>query len=210
MSTKKKKTLNPAVVYTSEAGLRGGLNELVTLKLEVVKADASTSLAVTKLNEITAEANKPKLERIAVLESSIALYCTNHRAELFPNDDPKSKTYENATVGFRFGTHSVGLLIEKDTDALAAMRIESAVDEATEARLEGDESVESLAWLADFIVMKPALDKKRLLSKRDQLTKAQIQKLRDLGVIFEQSENFFIDPIAEQADRVTKTIADAA
>ena len=205
---KKKSKLVATVLYTSEEGMRGGLNDLIATQLEITRAKSRHQLAITSLNEAHEEALAPKLERVAILESSIALFCINHRATWLPAEGPKSKKFENAEVGFRFNPHSVSLTLPDDTEALVALRIESTVDQREEERaaavMASEPMPAPLDWLMEFVVMKPTIDKKRLLAKREQLTLEQHNQLKALGITFTQVEQFFIEPDPELVARSTQ------
>ena len=205
--SRKKSDAPLAIIYTSEDGMRGALNELVELQLNVKATDAAHKEYIVSLNTVNDDMLAPKRERIAMLESGIALFCHSHRAELFPKDDPKSKSYENGTVGFRFDPHSVSTVVPGDTEAIIALRMMAAADEVEEKNAEAAlEVVPNLEWLREFVVMKPTLDKKRLLARREQLTAEQHAKLKELGVGFVQEEKFYIEPAADAASRLSKPV----
>ena len=75
-----------------------------------------------------------------MLESSVQLFCVNHREALF-NEEKKSKEFANATIGFRLNPTSVGKRITKDTFEAIALRMDET------------------KWGEQYVDWKPSLNK---------------------------------------------------
>ena len=183
---RKKRTTAIHLVLSTEEAMVGALNRHAELALVLKEEDAAHEVKVAALNTGHTEATQQRREELGQLETSIHLYATVHRAELFP-DDKKSKEYANAVIGFRLNPPSVETLLPKESEATVALRLEA------------------LPWGEPYVkVGKVTLNKDAL--KRDRLTLTP-EQLAQAGLTFAQAENFFIEPTAKMGDRVTKEVA---
>ena len=173
-----------ALVLTSEDAMVGTLNRYVELKLSIAAATAEHEREVAELNSAFDDAIQANREELAMLESSVQLFCVNHREALFTGEK-KSKDFANATVGFRLNPPSVGKRLSKDTYEAIALRMDET------------------EWGAPYVDWKPSLDKPALLRDRAQLTELQ---LREAGIRFDQDEVFFIEPSSEAIERSKATV----
>lgn len=174
-----------ALVLTSEDAMVGTLNRYVELKLALAGATAAHEQEVAELNSAFDDAIQGDRQELAMLESSVQLFCVNHREALFPAEK-KSKEFANATVGFRFNPTSVGKRIARDSFEAIALRMDET------------------EWGAPYVDWKPSLDKTALLRDRAELTELQ---LREAGIRFDQDECFFIEPSSAAIER-SKTSVD--
>lgn len=186
----KKKVTQAALVLVSEPAMLGTLNRYIGIRLELARRTAAHAEAVARLNASFEEAGDVQQLRgeMAVLESSVALFATNHRSTLFP-EGKKSKEYENATIGFRDDPPSVAKLISGDTFEAICLRLEE------------------LDWGTQYVEWKPALQKAALLRDRANLGEEQ---LKEAGIKFLQEEQFFITPKSEIADRAAVPVREVA
>lgn len=177
-----------ALVLTSEEAMVGTLNRYVELKLAIAGATAAHEQEVAELNSAFDDAVQADRQELAMLESSVQLFCVNHREALFPGQPgsgKKSKEFANATVGFRLNPTSVGKRIAKDTFEAIALRMDET------------------EWGTPYVDWKPSLDKEALLRDRAQLTELQ---LREAGLRFDQEEFFFIEPSSDAIERSKATV----
>jgi hypothetical protein len=177
------------LLLASEDGLSAALDRYKQVKLELAKAKADTEQKIAKIKTDAALAYAPLAVEVLQLEGSIALFARNNKDTLF--HDPKSREYPNAKVGFAFNPTSVGRILgDDDTDAAIALRLEA------------------LEWGDPYIDYKgPLLNKEALLRDRGQLTAKQ---LAEAGILFEQTERFFIDLKSESAEGVTTKVESEA
>lgn len=175
-----------ALVLTSEEAMLGTLNRYVELKLAIAGATAAHEQEVAELNSAFDDAVQADRQELAMLESSVQLFCVNHREALF-SGDKKSKEFANATVGFRNNPPSVGKRITRDSFEAIALRMDET------------------EWGEPYIVWKPSLDKEMLLRDRAQLTELQ---LREAGLRFDQDEFFFIEPSSAAIERSKASVAE--
>lgn len=184
MSEKKKKSKTPAIVINTEDGLAASVNRYVDLQLRLKEAKAIHDQNVASLN---AEFDSQTSDMVMEIESLITgcqLYCDRNRV-LFP-EGSKSRSYRNATVGFRLNPPKVDKILAKDTW------------EAIAARLNAVE------WGKPFLHFKdPTVNKDALLANRANLTTEQLQLV---GVSFAQGETFFIEPAFEGAPAVAVSL----
>lgn len=173
-----------ALVLTSEDAMVGTLNRYVELKLALAGAAAAHEQEVAGLNSAFDDAVQSDRQELAMLESSVQLFCVNHREALF-GGEKKSKDFANATVGFRLNPTSVGKRVGKDTFEAIALRMDET------------------EWGAPYIDWQPKLDKAALLRDRAQLTELQ---LREAGIRFDQDEFFFIEPSSDAIERSKATV----
>lgn len=179
MSTKKKKATRPHLLLASEEAMLGALNRYCTLRLDVERRTAKHERDIAKLNTEFDESIQSDREELAGLETSLQLFAQNHREKLF--NEPKSRSYPNAVLGFRISPPSVGRVVEKEKWDIIAER------------------VESLPWGEPYVKEgKPSLNKEAILRDRQSLTQEQ---LAEAGLKIEQGETFFIEPTAASADR---------
>src|SRR4051794_5899672 len=89
MPKNKRKLTTAALVLTSEDAMIGTLNRYVELKLKIAEATAAHDREVAELHTAFDDAIQEEREELAVLESTIQLYCVNNRATLFA--EKKSK-----------------------------------------------------------------------------------------------------------------------
>jgi phage host-nuclease inhibitor protein Gam len=175
-----------ALVLTSEDAMVGTLNRYVELKLSIAAAATAHEKEVAELNSAFDDAIQENRQELAMLESSVQLFCVNHREALFAGER-KSKEFANATVGFRSNPPSVGKRISKDTFEAIALRMNET------------------EWGEPYVVWTAALDKPALLRDRAQLTELQ---LREAGLRFESDEFFFIEPSSDAIARSKATISE--
>ena len=187
MSKTAKKT-RPHLLLISEDAMLGALNQYITLRLDVERRTAKHERDVAELNAAFDEKIQADREQLGALETSLQLFAENHRATLFTA--PKSRSYPNATLGFRMCPPAVERIVAKEKwDVIA-------------------ERVEQLAWGEPYIKPgKPALNKDAILRDRALLSFGQ---LNEAGLKVEQAEIFFIEPTADSADRHTVTVNAAA
>jgi phage host-nuclease inhibitor protein Gam len=179
----RRKITTAALVLMSDDAMIGTLNRYVELKLKIAEATAAHDREVAELNSAFDDAVQQEREELAVLESSVQLYCVNNRAKLF--SDKKSRDYPNATIGFRLGNYSVGKRVAKDTFEAIALRLDE------------------LPWGEPYVEWKPSLKKDVLLRDRAQLSEEQ---LKAAGIRFEQDEFFFIEPSSQAIERSKKPV----
>ncbi len=163
----------------------GALNRYVELRLSLVQAEANHQARVAELNSGFDYLVQASRDELASLETSLQLFAEGRKEELFK--EPKSREYANATLGFRLSPPAVGKRVSKDTFEAIGLRLEN------------------LPWGEPYCTYKgPVVDKEALLRDRAQLTEEQ---LKEAGICFEQTENFFIEPKAAAAEPVRKETA---
>lgn len=179
---RKKTAKTPHILLATEVAMIGALNRHAEITLRLKSEDAAHEEQIAGLNTLHAESTQTLRDELATLEGSIQLYCVNNRAQLFPNEK-KSKDYDNATIGFRLNPHSVGTVISKESMETIALRLDK------------------LEWGKAYVTWKPSVNKDYLLRDRLTLTAGQLQ---EAGIKFVQGEQFFIEPAADAADRISK------
>lgn len=183
---KKQKPIVSIILIASKEAMIGALNRYAEISIAVAEANAKHELAVAALNAAHDEAMQPYREEMGSLETSLQLYAENHRDTLF-EEGKKSLELGNAVIGFRLTPFSVQKRITKDTFGAIALRLEG------------------LPWGDPYYSYKePEVNKDALLRDQAQLTEEQ---LKEAGIKFSQTENFFIDLKAESAEGVRKEVA---
>jgi phage host-nuclease inhibitor protein Gam len=180
----KRKFTAAALIVSSEDAMIALLNRYVELGLNLAKRQAVHAARIAKLNSDFDEAAQADREELAMLESSVQLYCVNHREQLF-SDNKKSQSFANATIGFRDNPPSVGKRIKRDSFEAIALRLDA------------------LSWGEKYVEWKASIRKDALLRDRAQLTEAQQAAA---GIRFDQEEVFYIDPSAEAIERSKKPV----
>ena len=174
MSKKTKKNPAPHILITSDTGLEAAINQYVETQLSLLRRRAKQERAIAELSAAHAAENAADEGDIVSLETGITLYCTTHRAELFPDETKaKSREFGNATVGFRLHPEALALIVPKDTWVRVAERLEAT------------------AWGEKYVSWKPSVDKDAMKKDRADITAAQ---LAEAGVKYAQEESFFLEP----------------
>lgn len=174
MSKKNKKATTPHILITSDTGLEAAINQYVETQLALLRRKAKQERVIAELAAAHAAENSANETDIVSLETAITLYCTTHRAELFPDESKaKSREFGNATVGFRLHPEALALIVPKDTWVRVAERLD-----ATE-------------WGEKYVTWKPSVDKDAMKKDRAEITAAQ---LAEAGVKYAQEESFFLEP----------------
>src|SRR5436190_61373 len=113
---KKKKPTPPHAVIATETGLEAAINRYVDLSLTLLRRKAKQERALADLKAEHTKENFDEENELLGLESGIQLFCTGHRATLFPDESKaKSRDFGNAIVGFRLNPHAVSKIVDKDT-----------------------------------------------------------------------------------------------
>jgi phage host-nuclease inhibitor protein Gam len=186
-----KKQKNPRLfaVITTEEELASAVNRHVELSLKLQSMKATHEAAVAALNTEFDRQTADLVAQIGGLEASAQLFAETHR-ELFPeepNDGPRSRTYRNATVGFRWNPVKVEKRVNKDTFEAIAERL-------------GE-----LKWGAKYLrEFDPEVNKDALIQDQATLTEAQ---LAQAGIRFSRGETFFIKPVFDSVEAVRKEAA---
>ena len=182
----KKKPTAPHALISSEPGLIAAINRYVEARLDLTRRQARQEKRLAALKAEFARENAPFEVEALSLETGIQLYCTTHRTELFPDESQaKSRTYGNATVGFRLNPHSVSKVVGKDTWERIA------------GRLEG------LPWGRPFVEITRSVARAELLKHRADFND---QQLAAAGLKFEQGETFFLEPQSALLDAARKPV----
>lgn len=184
MSKQRKKITMAAMVLTSEDSMVGTLNRYVELKLTLAAATANHEKEVAELNSAFDNSVQAEREELAVLESSVQLYCVNHRKDLFPGEK-KSKEFANARIGFRSNPPSVGKRLSRDTFPAIALRLDET------------------GWGQAYVESTLSIDKEALLRDRAQIPE---ENLAAVGLRFDQDEFFFIEPSSDAIARSKATV----
>lgn len=189
MSTKKKKPARPFAVIHTEDELASAINRHVELSLSLEQRKAALDAVIARLNADFDEDTKELVLEIGALEASAQLFAETHR-ELFPEaaaDGPRSRTYRNATIGFRWNPVKVEKRVGRDTFEAIAKRLEA------------------LPWGEPY-VREPEVevDKDALIKDQANLTEAQ---LAQAGIKFSRGETFFIKPAFDSVEAVRKEAA---
>lgn len=189
MSKKAPKTPRLFTVIHTEEELAGAINRHVELKLQLQKKTAAHERRVAEANTEFDKDTAELVAEIGALESGAQLFAEQHR-ELFPEsakDGPRSRTYRNATIGFRWNPYRVTKRLAKDTFEAIAERLAA------------------LPWGGQFVRRPaPEVDKDALLRHQAELTE---QQLAQAGLKFERGEKFFIDPAFDSIDDTRKEAA---
>lgn len=187
---KKKKVTAATLVLHTEQAMIGTLNQYARTRHELNRLVAAHEAEVAALQAAFDEdENIVQLRaEMAVLESSVGLFATNHRVQLFP-EEKKSREYQVGTIGFRTDPPSVGLLLPKDTVGAVCDRLEET------------------DWGADFVGYEPKLQKAAILRERANLAEDQ---LKSVGLKIVQDEKFFIDLHSDALERIAKPVEAAA
>lgn len=187
--SKKTKTKPPFAVISTEDGLAAAANRYVELALKLQKKKAAHEQRIAEANSEFDRDTAELVAEIAGLEAGCQLFAESHR-ELFPEEateGPRSRTYRNASIGFRWNPVKVEKRVSKDTFEAIALRLAA------------------LPWGAAYLrEFDPEVDKDAL--KRDQANLTE-EQLAAAGLKFAQSETFFIDPVFESAEAVRKEAA---
>lgn len=184
--SKKKQTPAPHVAIATEAGLEAAINKYVDTSLTLLRRKAKQEKELAELKAKHAKANEDDETDVLSLETGIHLFCTTHRTLLFPDEAvAKSRTFGNATVGFRLNPEALDLILPKDTWVRVADRLAA------------------LPWGDPFYVEKRSVDKDAFHNHRVELTDAQ---LAEAGVKFIQGETFFLEPKSELLEAARKTV----
>lgn len=174
MSTKKKKQTAPHALISSELGLESAINRYVEASLALLRKQTKQAREIAALKAEHDEENRALETEIVSLETGVQLFCTMQRAVLFPDEEKaKSRTFGNATVGFRLNPWKVDKRLAKDTFDAIAQRVEAA------------------EWGEPFVNTVTTLNKDELLKHRADLTAEQLQLV---GIEFTQGETFFLEP----------------
>jgi phage host-nuclease inhibitor protein Gam len=179
--TKKEKSTPPIIV--SREAMESVVADVVRLKLERAGRQAIMEgqiASLTKKHEPGILELDKEIER---KEAGVYLFCTAHRATLFP----KVKSIETllATVGFELTPHSVEKRRKGDTWPTIAKRLLG------------------LDWGKAYVrEADPEVDKNALKNDRTKFTEEQ---LAIAGIKIEQDEIFFIRPKSEVAEATTVT-----
>lgn len=167
---------------TSPETLDARVADAVRLKLRRAALATELEAEIAALQKSRAGRIGGLDDAIAEVESEIRDYCVAHRAELFP----KLKSRDSLTAVFGF--------------ELTPPRVEPA-----SRRVTWKEVVTRLLrldWGRAYVrTPEPKPDKEALLSDREKLTAEQLVAA---GIKFEQDEQFFIRPKAEQAPDTTQ------
>lgn len=185
----KKKPAAPHALITSPLGLESAINLHVESSLSLLRRRAKQAKALAEMKAGHAEENRELESKVVGLETGIQLYCTTHRAELFPDEEKaKSRTIGNATVGFRLNPFKVDKLLANDTFTAIAERLEAA------------------DWGGAFVGWTLELKKDELLDHRADLTGAQLQQV---GIQFTQGETFFLEPDTDLLEAARKPVVES-
>jgi phage host-nuclease inhibitor protein Gam len=180
---KKNKIIVP-VIATKE-GLEASVADVVSLKINYATATAAMELEIVAVQKRHQNRILELAKQIEIKETSVQIYCEQHRAELFP--EKKSLDMLLATVGFELTPHRVEKRNSRDTWGKIALKLQA------------------LIWGEPYIrESDPDVDKNKLLSDRTNLTEDQLVQA---GIRFEQDENFFIKPKSEVAQGTVKQAA---
>lgn len=187
---KHKKTTAATLVLVTEQAMIGTLNQYALVRHELNRLTAAHEEAVAELQ--TAFDGDPNIVQLrgemAVLESSVALFADNNRAQLFP-EEKKSREYQVGTIGFRNDPPSVG------SSSRRTRRARSAI---ASWRPSGARN----SWSTS-----PRLQKAALLRERANLDEGQ---LKSVGLKFVQGGKFYIDLKSDAMERIAKPVEEVA
>lgn len=166
---------------TSPESLDASVAEACRLKLRLARSIAEMETQIAAVQKKFAAVHSQFNDRIAEVETDVQDYCAVHRAELFP--DKKSRETAAAIFGFELAKHRVIPANRKITWADVLLRLRTT------------------PWAHIYLRMRePEVNKEALIEDRDKLSVIQCWQL---GIAFEQREQFFIRPKSEIAEPTT-------
>lgn len=171
------------VKITSREGLEAVVADDVRNKIRFARVTAQMEEEISVVQKKYQGQLLKIADDIQRAEAGIYVYCQAKRAELFA--DKKSLDLMLATIGFELNPFSVDKRVKKDTWEDVATRLEA------------------VEWGAQYLTPPVSgISKVKLIADREKLTAEQCA---EVGIKFEQEEQFFIRPKSDVAEETTKT-----
>jgi phage host-nuclease inhibitor protein Gam len=164
-------------IVNSREELETMVADTARLKIDFTNLTSAMELEMAAIQKRYQPALQSLAKQIEIKESNVVNYCRRERDTLFASK--RSLKMMLATIGFRATPPRVERIDSKARWASIARRLANA------------------DWGRDYLhTPAPEINKERLLADRTKLSEVQ---LGEVGLKFEQGENFFLEPNSKVA-----------